>query len=73
VRAFEARFGFDWEMSTSYGYFNEILPSVGAFEVEVTDVQSMFKLSQEQSPELRERVLHSLPRARPANTANSPN
>ncbi|MFD9698206.1 FMN-binding negative transcriptional regulator [Lentzea sp. NPDC059081] len=56
VRALESRFGCDWDMSGSHGYFNELLPGVGAFEVEVTGVQSMFKLSQEQPDELRRRV-----------------
>jgi transcriptional regulator len=59
VRAFESRFGQNWDMSTSYGYFNEIVPGVGAFRFEIARIDAMFKLSQEQRPEVRERVRRS--------------
>ncbi len=36
-----------------------ILPAVGAFRVEITGAEGMFKLSQEQDEEIRERVFDS--------------
>lgn len=57
VRAFEADFGAGWDMAGSVDYFRRILPGVGAFRFAVTEVDSMFKLSQEQSPEIRDRVV----------------
>jgi transcriptional regulator len=59
VSAFEARFGTGWDMSESLGYFRRILPGVGAFRFTVTAVDGMFKLSQEQAPEIRDRVQQS--------------
>ncbi|MFE9096521.1 FMN-binding negative transcriptional regulator [Streptomyces sp. NPDC007264] len=59
VRAFEGDFGADWDMSESVDYFRKILPAVGAFRVDVTGAEGMFKLSQEQDPEVRERVRRS--------------
>ncbi|MEV1092381.1 FMN-binding negative transcriptional regulator [Streptomyces microflavus] len=59
VRAFEGRFGSDWDMSESIGYFRKILPGVGAFRVQVTGADGMFKLSQEQTGEVRDRVRSS--------------
>ncbi|MER5218048.1 FMN-binding negative transcriptional regulator [Streptomyces sp. NPDC002838] len=59
VRAFEGRFGSDWDMSESIGYFRKILPGVGAFRVQVTGADGMFKLSQEQTCEVRDRVRSS--------------
>ncbi|GLF99163.1 FMN-binding negative transcriptional regulator [Streptomyces yaizuensis] len=59
VRAFEAEFGADWDMTESLGYFRKIAPGVGAFRVRVTAAEGMFKLSQEQRPEIRERVRES--------------
>ncbi|MEU5958572.1 FMN-binding negative transcriptional regulator [Streptomyces sp. NPDC047525] len=56
VRAYEARFGSDWDMTESIGYFRQILPGVGAFRLHVTGAEGMFKLSQEQSSEVRDRV-----------------
>ncbi|MBO3747615.1 FMN-binding negative transcriptional regulator [Streptosporangiaceae bacterium NEAU-GS5] len=56
VRAFEGRFGGGWDMTSSVDYFRKILPGVGAYRVKVTKVDSMFKLSQEQEPEVRDRV-----------------
>jgi transcriptional regulator len=54
---FEGRFGKGWDMSTSLGYFDEILPGVGAFRMAVTAVDGMFKLSQDQPADLREKVI----------------
>ncbi|MFF9061867.1 FMN-binding negative transcriptional regulator [Streptomyces sp. NPDC101213] len=59
VRVFEKEFGYSWDMADSVGYFRKILPGVGAFRVRVTKAESMFKLSQEQQPEIRERVVRS--------------
>lgn len=56
VRTFESRFGSNWDMTESIGYFRTIAPAVGAFRVHVTGAEGMFKLSQEQRPEVRERV-----------------
>jgi transcriptional regulator len=59
VRAYERDFGTGWDMSESLGYFRKIGPAVGAFRVRVTGVEGMFKLSQEQPCEVRERVRES--------------
>ncbi|MFF0226396.1 FMN-binding negative transcriptional regulator [Streptomyces sp. NPDC004629] len=56
VRAFEGLFGAGWDMSESVDYFRKILPGVGAFQVDVRRAEGMFKLSQEQEPEVRSRV-----------------
>jgi transcriptional regulator len=53
---FERRFGQHWDMAASLGYFGRLLPGVGAFRVAVQNVESMFKLSQEQAPEVRATV-----------------
>lgn len=59
VRAFEAEFGTGWDMSSSIDYFRKIVPAVGAFRVTVTQAKGMFKLSQEQASEVRDRVRQS--------------
>ncbi|MFF4729946.1 FMN-binding negative transcriptional regulator [Streptomyces mirabilis] len=59
VRAFEGRFGSHWDMTESMEYFRRIAPGVGAFRVEVTGAEGMFKLSQEQSDLVRTRVERS--------------
>ncbi|MCX5285638.1 FMN-binding negative transcriptional regulator [Streptomyces sp. NBC_01281] len=59
VRAFEGRFGDGWDMTASLGYFRKIAPAVGAFRFTVTGAEGMFKLSQEQPGEVRERVRES--------------
>ncbi|MFD3523439.1 FMN-binding negative transcriptional regulator [Streptomyces sp. NPDC058653] len=59
VEAFEKVFGNSWDMSESLGYFRKIVPAVGAFRVRVTRAEGMFKLSQEQTPEIRDRVVRS--------------
>ncbi|MEY9996248.1 transcriptional regulator [Streptomyces sp. V4I8] len=56
ARAFEAEFGADWDMTASLEYFRRIVPGVGAFRVSVVEADGMFKLSQEQKPEVRDRV-----------------
>ncbi|MFF7202184.1 FMN-binding negative transcriptional regulator [Streptomyces sp. NPDC008141] len=59
VRAFEGDFGNGWDMSESIGYFHKLAPAVGAFRVRVVRADGMFKLSQEQASEVRERVQRS--------------
>ncbi|GGS43497.1 FMN-binding negative transcriptional regulator [Streptomyces violaceus] len=59
VRAYESRFGSDWDMTESIEYFRKILTGVGAFRVQVTGADGMFKLSQEQNSEVRGRVQRS--------------
>ncbi|MET8459270.1 MULTISPECIES: FMN-binding negative transcriptional regulator [Streptomyces] len=59
VRAFEGEFGNGWDMTDSLGYFRKIAPGVGAFRFTVTGAEGMFKLSQEQPGEVRERVRES--------------
>ncbi|MET8860793.1 FMN-binding negative transcriptional regulator [Streptomyces sp. NPDC004579] len=56
VRAFEKAFGDGWDMTDSLDYFRKIVPAVGAFRYTVTGAEGMFKLSQEQPGEVRERV-----------------
>ncbi|CAL9323710.1 FMN-binding negative transcriptional regulator [Streptomyces sp. R02] len=56
VRAYEGEFGDGWDMTESVDYFRKILPAVGAFRFTVTRAEGMFKLSQEQPAEVRERV-----------------
>lgn len=62
VAAFEATFGADWDMSDSVDYFRKMVPAVGAFRVRVTGAEGMFKLSQDQPAEVRERVRESFSR-----------
>ncbi|MCP2339284.1 transcriptional regulator [Actinomadura rupiterrae] len=59
VRTFEERFGAEWAMRDSLDYFRRILVGVGAYRIDVSRVDGMFKLSQEQSPDVRERVRRS--------------
>lgn len=59
VHACESTVGTGWDSAGSMDYFRKLLPGVGAFRVSVTAVDSMFKLSQEQSPEIRTRVRSS--------------
>lgn len=63
ARVFEERFGAGWDMTPSLGYFGELLPGVAAFEVDVESVDGMFKLSQEQRPEVRRRVADAFGRS----------
>lgn len=59
VRAFEGQFGNGWDMTESLDYFRKIAPGVGAFRFTVTQAEGMFKLSQEQPGEVRDRVRES--------------
>lgn len=60
---FEHRFGGGWDMAASLGYFERLLPGVGAFRISVEKVEGMFKLSQEQPPEVRTRVADAFARS----------
>ncbi|WP_210589248.1 FMN-binding negative transcriptional regulator [Streptomyces sp. GESEQ-35] len=59
VHAFEGAFGNGWDMTESLDYFRKIAPGVGAFRFTVTRAEGMFKLSQEQPGEVRNRVRES--------------
>lgn len=59
VDAFEKLFGNSWDMGGSLEYFRKIVPAVGAFRLRVASAEGMFKLSQEQRPEIRRRVVTS--------------
>jgi transcriptional regulator len=65
VKTLEAEFGNGWDMSGSLGYFRRILPGVGAFEIVIESVEAMFKLSQEQDQQTRERVMAWFARGAP--------
>ena len=56
VQELESRFGLGWDMTDSLDYFARIVLGVGAFEMEVEHVDAMFKLSQEQSENVRDTV-----------------
>jgi transcriptional regulator len=57
ARALEERFGAEWDLESSLGYFRSIVSGVGAFHFMVESVDAMFKLSQEKDPEVQERVI----------------
>ncbi|MFC9286222.1 FMN-binding negative transcriptional regulator [Streptomyces sp. NPDC057052] len=57
VEELEGRFGLGWDMTDSLDYFRRIVPGVGAFELHVEQVDGMFKLSQEQPEEVRDRAV----------------
>ena len=59
ARTFEQDFGAGWSQSGSIDYFRRILPGVGAFRFLVSHAEGMFKLSQEQRPEVRSQVRES--------------
>ncbi|WP_413810981.1 FMN-binding negative transcriptional regulator [Streptomyces sp. OE57] len=53
----EERFGEQWSMDSSVGYFRQLLPGVGAFELHVEECDAMFKLSQEKEHDVRHAVM----------------
>ncbi|MEO6088253.1 MAG: AMP-binding protein [Umezawaea sp.] len=55
--AFERDFGPGWDPESSVDYFRSIQGGVGAFAMRVEHVDSMFKLSQGQTPEQQDRVI----------------
>lgn len=57
VSAYEHGFGTGWDPEPSLGYFRSIVKGVGAFAIRIEHVDAMFKLSQEKSPEIRDRVI----------------
>lgn len=56
ARRLEGAFGQGWDQESSLDYFRRIAPGVGAFELRVESVHTMFKLSQEQPAPLRRKV-----------------
>jgi transcriptional regulator len=60
VEALEGQFGAGWQMGESLGYFDDLVPGVGAFAVRVERLDAMYKLSQEQEPRIREQVADAL-------------
>ena len=56
ARLFESSFGAGWDAGGSLDYFRQIVPDVGAFRLEVSSIQGMFKLSQEKNPETQRRI-----------------
>lgn len=60
VDALESHLGTNWDPSASLEYFDRMLPGVGAFRFVVEKVETMFKMSQEKSPDLQERVITAL-------------
>jgi transcriptional regulator len=57
VAAYEGLHGTGWDMSESLGYFQRLLPGVGAFRLVIEKVDSMFKLSQEQKHDVWQRTV----------------
>ncbi|WP_110945970.1 FMN-binding negative transcriptional regulator [Streptomyces avicenniae] len=57
ARTLESRFGEGFDFHASHEYHRSIAPGVGAFSFHVEKVEAMFKLSQEKSPEIQERVM----------------
>jgi transcriptional regulator len=53
----EETFGEKWDSSSSVDYFRTILPGVGAFHLEIEAVDAMYKLSQEKTADVQERVI----------------
>ncbi|MFF0741809.1 FMN-binding negative transcriptional regulator [Streptomyces sp. NPDC004111] len=57
ARRLESGFGKGWDQEDSVDYFRKIAPGVGAFELRVESVQTMFKLSQEKPAPMRRRIV----------------
>ncbi len=57
---FEETFGEGWDQRDSVEYFRSIVGGVGAFEFLVEETEAMYKLSQEKSPETRQRLIDKL-------------
>jgi transcriptional regulator len=60
AEVFEQKFGAGWPSSPSHGYFEQLLPGVGAFRFAVYSFDAMFKLSQEKPPAVRHDIAHWL-------------
>jgi transcriptional regulator len=52
-----------WQIKPSLEYAKRILPGLVAFTIDVDDVRSTFKLSQDKSPELQNRVISAFERS----------
>jgi transcriptional regulator len=57
VAQYETAFGDNWDPGSSLDYFRSIVAGVGAFRFEIESADSMFKLSQDKSPQTRARVI----------------
>jgi transcriptional regulator len=53
----EKSFGCEWDQKNSVDYFRSIVGGVGAFEFQVGLVEAMFKLSQDKSPRIQQRLI----------------
>ncbi|MFE6920988.1 FMN-binding negative transcriptional regulator [Nocardia sp. NPDC057663] len=60
VRTFESSHGQGWDDTHSIEYFESIVSGVGAFRFRVSNVDSMFKLSQEKDSATQRRVIDRL-------------
>jgi transcriptional regulator len=56
ARLLEERLGRGWDAGPSLGYFDRLLPGVGAFRLVVAEAAGMFKLSQDQPESVRDLV-----------------
>jgi transcriptional regulator len=63
VQVLEGRLGAGWDMTGSVGYFERIVAGVGAMEIHLDAVQSMFKLSQDQPAEIQSKVAAAFARS----------
>jgi transcriptional regulator len=59
VSVYERHFGRGWDMTSSVDYFRSIAGGVGAFRLRVEAVDSQFKLSQEKSDVIQDRLIRS--------------
>ncbi|WP_405497570.1 FMN-binding negative transcriptional regulator [Streptomyces sp. NBC_00096] len=59
AQALEERFGRSWDQEPSLDHFASLVPGVGAFRLRIESVEGMFKLSQEKSLEIRQRVIRT--------------
>ncbi|AXX31939.1 FMN-binding negative transcriptional regulator [Actinosynnema pretiosum subsp. pretiosum] len=60
AQTFEARFGAGWDAHASFTYFDQLLPEVAGFALDVREVRDMFKLSQEKPADVRSVVAAAL-------------
>jgi transcriptional regulator len=66
----ENSFGRGWDQESSVDYFRTIVGGVGAFEFQVSTVEAMFKLSQEKSSRIQQRIIDKF-KGCPAGSASS--
>lgn len=60
VDQYEDRNETAWDRSSSHSYFRELEPAVGAFAIEVEQVEAMFKMSQDKPATIRQQVIEGL-------------